>query len=242
MDTPGNILKSERTKQNKSLSGIARSLKISVEYLEAIEEDKYHLLPAEVYTRAYLRLYAESLGIESNYVLSLYKVEPKSEAIEKSKPAHEKISLNYKLIILAVSTLALVTGIIVLSSRTDQKPAMDIAGKSQETEVVSAVKEVKAVIEVKPVRDVKVAKEIKAVKDLKLSLKIAALELTWISVSIDGDKRKEWSMRAGEVMTITASDKFLIKIGNAGGTRLFLNNEDLGTLGPPGKIVDIVLP
>ena len=83
MDTPGNILKSERTKQNKSISGIARSLKISVDYLEAIEEDRYDLLPAEVYARAYLRLYAETLGLESDYILSLYHIEPEPASIQE---------------------------------------------------------------------------------------------------------------------------------------------------------------
>jgi len=34
---------------------------------------------------------------------------------------------------------------------------------------------------------------------------------------------------------------FKLKIGNAGGTRLILNGEDLGSLGPPGKIVDLTL-
>ena len=218
MDTPGNILKSERTKQNKSLSGIARSLKISVEYLEAIEEDKYSLLPAEVYTKAYLRLYAESLGLESNYVLSLYNVEPEIKPVEEPKTVQKKTPFNYKPLVITVSVLLLIIAIVILSSHRDQEPVMEIADDPKETEVLSEE------------------------KDEKLSLRITATELTWISVSIDGAKRKEWLMRAGEVITVTASDKFAIKIGNAGGTRLFLNNEDIGTLGPRGKIVDIVLP
>ena len=218
MDTPGNILKSERTKQNKSLSGIARSLKISVEYLEAIEEDKYSLLPAEVYTKAYLRLYAESLGLESNYVLSLYNVEPEIKPVEEPKTVQKKTPFNYKPLVITVSVLLLIIAIVILSSHRDQEPVMEIADDPKETEVLSEE------------------------KDEKLSLKITATELTWISVSIDGAKRKEWLMSSGEVITVTASDKFVIKIGNAGGTRLFLNNEDIGTLGPRGKIVDIVLP
>jgi hypothetical protein len=76
----------------------------------------------------------------------------------------------------------------------------------------------------------------------KLTLRITATELTWISMRIDGEKRKEWSMRSGDAVTVTASDRFEIKVGNAGGTRLHLNNEDLGELGPHGKIIDIVLP
>ena len=49
-------------------------------------------------------------------------------------------------------------------------------------------------------------------------------------------------MRSGDAVTVTGSERFAIKIGNAGGTRLIFNDEDLGELGPHGKVVDIVLP
>jgi hypothetical protein len=109
----------------------------------------------------------------------------------------------------------------------------------------------KAAVEQKPVKlPPKAAVEQKPVKDAvsetaepgKLSLKITAIELTWISVSIDGSSRREWPMRAGESTTLTASEKFAITIGNAGGTRLIFNDENLGELGPRGKVADIVLP
>ena len=43
-------------------------------------------------------------------------------------------------------------------------------------------------------------------------------------------------------LTLEANEKFVIKVGNAGGTKLFLNGKDLGVLGPPGKVTDIVIP
>ena len=79
-----------------------------------------------------------------------------------------------------------------------------------------------------------------AVPDL-LSLRIEATEITWVSVSVDDGGPKEWLLRTGESISVTAREKFTLKIGNAGGTRLTLNNRDIGSLGPRGKIVDIVL-
>ena len=124
----------------------------------------------------------------------------------------------------------------------EQKPVIDVVSESKEPDTVPEKKPEKlppkVAMEQKPVIDV--VSESK--EPDKLSLKVTAVELTWISVSIDGSIRKEWIMRAGEVRTLTASEKFAVTIGNAGGTKLMFNDEDLGELGPRGKVADIVLP
>ena len=73
MDTPGYILKTERENQGKSLKDISGNLKVSTVYLTAIEEDDYSLLPAEIFTRAYLRLYADELRLDGDYILDLFQ-------------------------------------------------------------------------------------------------------------------------------------------------------------------------
>ena len=76
----------------------------------------------------------------------------------------------------------------------------------------------------------------------EMTLKIVATELTWVSLSIDGGEPGEWHLRSGQTMTLKGKSGFRGKIGNAGGTKLYLNNENLGELGPSGKIIDITLP
>jgi cytoskeletal protein RodZ len=102
----------------------------------------------------------------------------------------------------------------------------------------------KPVVE-EPVIEEPVVEELEVVEENKpeeLSLIIHANELTWVSVSIDNGKPREWVMRAGDSTGLTARKMFAVKIGNAGGTSLVFNGQDVGTLGPPGKVVDIVLP
>jgi transcriptional regulator with XRE-family HTH domain len=72
MATPGYILKTERENQGKSLKDISGNLKLSTVYLSAIEDDDYSLLPAEIFTRAYLRLYADELRLDGDYILDLF--------------------------------------------------------------------------------------------------------------------------------------------------------------------------
>jgi cytoskeletal protein RodZ len=76
----------------------------------------------------------------------------------------------------------------------------------------------------------------------KLVLKIIAEELTWASVRVDNGEYSESLLRKGESVTVMAENQFNLKIGNAGGTRLVLNDRELEELGPHGKVVNITLP
>ncbi|HDH10951.1 MAG TPA: helix-turn-helix domain-containing protein [Nitrospirae bacterium] len=218
MDTPGKALKAERKRQKKSLRYFAVRLKINIEYLKAIEDDNYSLLPADIFTKAYLRLYAEALGLENDYILSLYKGRSEAEIVEIPAPSRSKFVFPLKPVLIIFFLVLIIISVTVLMKSGEQKPAEEFVNKAGEQEIL------------------------KEEKPGTLSLKITATEITWVSVSIDGGKPKEWLLRAGETVTLTAMEKFAVKVGNAGGTRLTLNGEELGVLGPHGKIADIVLP
>jgi cytoskeletal protein RodZ len=236
MDTPGNVLRAEREYQKKSLKEIARSLKLNIDFLKAIEEDDYSLLPAEVFTKAYLRIYAESLGIENGYILNLYKTLMEEGVAVKSAPPSRGIDFTplknifqrtvpwKPLAVIAVFVLIILFA-ITLRKPEEQKSIDKVVNKTEET---SIMEEETTIIEEN--------------KQGTLSLKIIAIELTWVSVSIDDGKPTESLLRTGESITVTAVSRFAVKVGNAGGTRLILNNRDVGSLGPRGKVVDIVLP
>lgn len=76
----------------------------------------------------------------------------------------------------------------------------------------------------------------------ELSLSIAAADTTWISVRIDGSEPKEWLLKQGEKIALSASERFVIITGNAGSTKIIFNGEDLGTLGEQGKVLELTLP
>ena len=222
MDTPGNALRAERERQGKSLRYFALRLKINIEYLKAIEDDNYSLLPADIFTKAYLRLYAESLGLESDYILDLYnkqtEPEPEPDIIETPPPSRTKFVFPLKPALIIFLFVLIVLSVTLLMKSKEQKPVEEFLNKIENREIVEQK------------------------KPGTLSLKITATEITWVSVSIDGGKPEEWLLRSGETVTLTAMEKFAVKVGNAGGTKLTFNGEELGALGPHGKIADIVLP
>lgn len=58
------ILKKARLAAGLDVADVARALNIRKKYIIALEEEKYHELPAKVYIRGYLRLYSEFLGVD----------------------------------------------------------------------------------------------------------------------------------------------------------------------------------
>ncbi len=300
MDTPGKIIREERERQNRSLSDISDRLKLSNNYLNAIEQDNYSNLPAEIFAKAYLRLYAVELGLDGDNVLDLYVSMGKEDTAEndvtnevgtdhsallnddtslfkirsyvknipgflgKRKPSFKiDISIIKKIIpsfnvdlsvvrkiipAMSVRSFLLIPGIVVsavvaafmlhnpdkplreMPSVSDQETAPEIssAGNGNLLEAAVNTEELKL-------------QSHKTISE-EMVLKIIAEEHTWVSISVDGGEHGEKMLRAGDTITVKAEENFNLKIGNAGGTKLSLNDRDLGMLGPHGKVVNIELP
>ncbi|MBT6490162.1 MAG: DnaJ domain-containing protein [Deltaproteobacteria bacterium] len=71
-DISGALLKTLRETAGLSLDDIAATTKISKRYLRAIEADDYATLPAKVYTRGFVTLYARMLGLDAERVATSF--------------------------------------------------------------------------------------------------------------------------------------------------------------------------
>ena len=68
----GSILRIIRERRRISLNLVAEKTKININYLENIEADKYHQLPAEVFLKSYIFQYARFLCLDSRKVVEDY--------------------------------------------------------------------------------------------------------------------------------------------------------------------------
>src|SRR4051794_3381637 len=64
MPSAGELLRSERLQRNRTIAEIADQTCISARYLHAIEADDAKQLPGEFFYRAFLRQYANALGLD----------------------------------------------------------------------------------------------------------------------------------------------------------------------------------
>lgn len=72
MSELGEVLKKAREEKGLSLDDIQEVTKIRKRYLEALENSEYNVLPGKFYIRAFIKNYAEAVGLDSDEVLRYY--------------------------------------------------------------------------------------------------------------------------------------------------------------------------
>jgi cytoskeletal protein RodZ len=68
----GQFLKKARMEKKISIEEIQEITKIRKRYLEAIEKGEYNVLPGQFYARAFIKSYAEAIGLKAEAVLQQY--------------------------------------------------------------------------------------------------------------------------------------------------------------------------
>ncbi|MEB5469138.1 DUF4115 domain-containing protein [Virgibacillus pantothenticus] len=119
----GARLKEAREAQNLSLEELQEMTKIQKRYLIAIEEGNLQILPGKFYARAFMKEYANAVGLDPNELMEEYKEEvPKTEEpteeqysrIQRSRKNQEKSTSNFSLFPTIIVGL-LIIGIIAVA-------------------------------------------------------------------------------------------------------------------------------
>jgi cytoskeletal protein RodZ len=72
MESIGENLREARHNKKVSLEDASRATRIKIDILEQLESDEFDRLAAPTYTKGFLRLYAEYLGLDSQSVVDAY--------------------------------------------------------------------------------------------------------------------------------------------------------------------------
>lgn len=72
MESIGENLREARHNKKVSLEDASRATRIKIEILEQLESDEFDRLAAPTYTKGFLRLYAEYLGLDSQSIVDAY--------------------------------------------------------------------------------------------------------------------------------------------------------------------------
>lgn len=90
MSKVGEMLRDERERQNLTFDDIEQSTSIRTRYLQAIEEGNFSVLPGDVYTKGFIRNYANILGLDGAEFVNMYNREIQGKPISLDTPKMDK--------------------------------------------------------------------------------------------------------------------------------------------------------
>jgi len=82
----GEMLREAREEKELSLDDIQEITKIQKRYLVAIEQEDYHALPGRFYARAFIKEYAQAVGLDSAVILEGFDEESIEQQEEENVP------------------------------------------------------------------------------------------------------------------------------------------------------------
>ena len=215
--------------------------------LEALERSDLSRLPGGIFTRAFIRAYAQEVGLDPDRTIQDFIAELPAESATAAAHAggredSEKLDSDRKAVTTAIRLVLLSAPIIGLVTYygTQRMPALDDAsGPARVVESPAPVPvpppdpapsaPAGAVTEVSPAAS-------GAAAMTEMILEIAPRASCWVSVTADGERTFSVLMNAGDTRVVTAKE-ILINVGDAGAFAYSLNGRAGKPLGAPGEVV-----
>jgi cytoskeleton protein RodZ len=132
----GANLKRERELRGISLEEISKASKISVRFLDAIEMDRYDILPEGIFRKSFIKSYVRYLGMNEDKVLQEYFLATQAESPPsiEDRMGGRKSSLNpphnLRWIIAALLAVLVVGAILLYLTGSGEKEPVETAPKS----------------------------------------------------------------------------------------------------------------
>jgi cytoskeleton protein RodZ len=253
----GELLKEARQNKGVSLEEVEEELRIRSQYLQALEEEDFSIMPPRVYVKGFLRNYAIYLGLDPEEVRALYI----GESVEKGRKPDflsragriteetgprafsmdmsltQSRLLAFPLLITALALLAFfLMGLwafrkyFPLSAETEpETKATTTAVQLKPTFTPTAV-----VTQTTPTLVGTPTPKVYTGVDVELVM----LERAWLQVHVDGEKVFEGVFDEGTKINWNGKERVAVRCNNAGGVEVILNGQNLGPLGKRGQVVD----
>jgi cytoskeletal protein RodZ len=245
----GDWLRRQREMREISLRDIADRTKISLRYLEAMEADRFDLLPAPIFAKGFLREYARYVGLSPDDVVNHYLSVNHPEELEAASredtkvtrarpkpldpgqpPVRRNWSYGLLLVLLGLVLLVLVALAAWFSDRRHEQKS----GPGQAPPLVAAPPAPAP----RPAASAPVPAPQPAAP-LEVSLDFT--QDCWVSALIDGKNRLAEQRVQGEALQLEAQKSIVLTLGNAGGVEVQVNGYPLELGKKQGDVVKDLL-
>lgn len=239
----GDWLRRQREMREISLRDIADRTKISLRYLEAMEADRFDLLPAPIFAKGFLREYARYVGLSPdevvNHYLSVQQPGASEEEVKKDatlagqRPNRPKPVRNWTYgLFLALAVLVLIGIVAALAwyaQNRREDPAADVTPPP---------------IAAPPAPEpVPVAAPLPTPERPKAPLEVT-LDFTsacWVEVTADGKRLLAQEMAQGESLPVEAQQSVQVTLGDTGAAEIQVNGLSYPLNGKKGEVRELVI-
>ena len=117
----GSSLRDARLRQGLDLADAERATKIRTRYLEALEDERFEILPAQTYVKGFLRSYAEFLGLDGQLYVDEYNSryvgddEEPGVAPRRQTATHAQRRVESRALVFALAGIAAVTALVIVA-------------------------------------------------------------------------------------------------------------------------------
>ena len=254
MPSLGEELKFLREGRNLSLEDVSQTTRISRRYLEYIESNRFDQLPGGAFNRAFIRSYAQFLGMNPKEALQQYSKQapsPREKSGRREPPLHRHRPL-IRFVISSTMTLTLIVlgGLLLYReiriTRTEMEEARAKVTTTLEAMVIPTTTLAPAEPSIPgespagtlppPSQETNIVPE-----QYPINLIIEAVNQCWISVNADGRQITSQLLARGDKLPFRAHNQIALIIGNAGGINLRFNGNALRKLGASGEVQKVIL-
>ena len=255
----GDYLREAREARGVTLQQISATTHVSVRLLEALEQERFDLLPGGVFTISFVRQYARLVDLDENEAVSRVKqvARPVELALgEWNTKSTEGDDAGAKLaefftdfvrrhrmtLMGGMATLLLLAGGLLFFQANEGQEA-ELALQPALTAPRNASYVAAPRLPERSARQVEVSREEDPVEESaaaepskSIQLELRLTDRAWVRVVADGERVLEANLEAGFVQTIRAEESVQLFVGNAGGVKVALNGETMQPVGPPGHV------
>jgi cytoskeleton protein RodZ len=245
----GSWLRQQREIRNISLREISDNTKIGMRYLEALEDDRFEVLPAPIFAKGFLREYAKYVGLDADEVVNYYlaaeqrrraalgieePVVPTPAVTPRPSPRTAPPPAGLSRLVwvgIALAVLLAIALVVWLVRRGGDKPEEAAAPPPMAPPVTAPI----------PAAPVPTAPPVAAATG-PFVVNLTFTAECWVEAVVDARQRISELRVQGESMQIEAMESVVLTLGNAGSVRVDVNGKPVQLAGSTGQVVrDMVI-
>lgn len=244
--TVGARLREAREKRGVSLRQIAVSTRISVMSLEALERSDLSRLPGGIFTRAFIRAYAQEVGLDPDRTIQDFIAElppdvatatVHSAAVEDGEKLESDRKAVATVLRLALISLPLIVLVVYYGSHRASPPEPPSSETGSGSQAATGEPQPALPVEPVPTAPEPAAAPLATPQTSGISMELAPKGACWVSVTADGRRVFARLMKGGDKQVVTAEKQVVISVGDAGTFAYTLNGRAGKPLGAAGKDV-----